>query len=104
MELQLKSVFKSLFLSKKKKNFLCVALTLIPYFKLNDPFFCWLLFFKICFKLQVRINKIADENGVSYHPSPSGSGSKIHISVTFLGIYLSPEILLNLSLKVHIPP
>ena len=48
----------------------------------NIPLFFCPLIFKIFLKPQVRINIIAGENGVIYHPtSPSGSRSKIHVSL-----------------------
>ena len=87
-------------------NFLLRSSYLNSLFQNIPLFFCPLVL-KIFLKPQVGINKIADENGVIYHPtSPSGSRSKIHISIQpFRALqYLSPEILLNFLSKVQIPP
>ena len=52
--------------------------TYIPYFKINTPIFCCLLFFKEYLNPQVRINKMGNEHTVDYHHSPSELASRIH--------------------------
>lgn len=81
-----------LFCQKKKTstktsawNFLLCSSYLNSLFQNNPLFFCP-LFFKIFLKQQVRIKKIAGENGVICHPtSPSGSKLKMHISIKPFG-------------------
>ena len=104
-------LLKAIFFHQKSRkapawNFLLWSSYLNSLFQNIPLFFCPLIF-KIFLKPQVRINKIAGENGVIYHPtSLSGSRSKIHISLKpFGGLqYLSPGILLNFLSKVQIPP
>ena len=92
MKLQFKGAFKA-----PAWNFLLCSSCISFLFQNIPLFFCPLLL-KIFLKPQVRINKIADENGVIYHYiSPSGSRWKIHIPIKPFGAlqYPSPEILLN---------
>ena len=64
------------------------------------PLFCCHLFFKRCLKPQLRMNKIARENGVIYHPtSPSESRSKIHISIKPFGAFPLSINVIEFSLK-----
>ena len=68
------------------------------------PLVCCSLFFKIQLKPQIRMNKIAGENGAIYYPSPAGSSSRTRISITLLGLYLSPESFLNFLAKAQTSP
>ena len=92
MKLQFKGAFKShsFFVKKCREapawNFLLCSSYLISLFQNIPLFFCPFLL-KIFLESQVRINKIAGENGVIYHPtSPPGSRLEIHISIKPIGI------------------
>ena len=66
-----------------------------PYFKTNAPLLWCPLFFKEYLNFQVKINKMVGEHRVDHHPSGLISRVHHHISIDLLGLYLSPEYLLD---------
>ena len=78
----------------------------IPYFKIDTPILCCLLFFKEYLNPLVRINKMGKEHTVDYHPSPSKLTSRIH-PLVFLWTskrFISPEYFLKFSSNLYIYP
>ena len=92
MKVQVKRPFKSYFIFHRKSNkiaeMFCINFlqpplpvcrgAYIPYFKINAPIFCCLLFFQPQVNPQVRISKMVNKYTIDYEPSPSQLTSRIH--------------------------
>ena len=65
------------------------------YFKINAPLLWCPLFFKEYLNFQVKINQMVVEHRVDHHPSGLISRLHPHICIDPLGLYLSPEYLLD---------
>ena len=85
---------------------LSVQKCLYPWFQnQSPPIFNCSLFSKNFSTLQVRVNKMANEHTVHYHPSSSEITSRIH-PLIFLWTpkgFTSPEYLLNFFSNMYIP-
>ena len=61
-----------------------------PLFQNRSPLFLLHLFFEEYLNPQVTINKTVNKHSVDYHPIFGNINTYYHISINYLGIYLSP--------------
>ena len=76
----------------------------IPYFKINDPIFCFPLFCEVYLNSQVTINNLVNEHTVDYNPNSLKLASRMQALTWAPKRFISTEHFLTFFSNLYIPP